>query len=1001
MRWRKIQQNEEEEPEAQEAQETQEEEPLDYIIDEASLEAEETQERKGGFRDFIEGIKNRVAGVRIDEEAEQEYASSIDDQRIVVQTDRDFKITFINDRAKQFLSLGDEAIGKSIAGTMISSGEESERLLERVRQNFFDGQERFQNIVVRAYNRVYNISWLSISVEALHDEECGIVGIMWTARDISDSVLMSKEEATAQVPSLISAIDDVPAPLLVVGSGRVIVAWNKRFLDIFKVDPAKDIVTPETLLSVLLLNVVEHHAFVEKAIRLSDPSGGPFSMDLKDGRKFLCQGTKATVEGYEGCVVWTFQQVFSQGRWMGMEPSENRPDLHMEDIPDLLWEIDSTHRIIYASQGLGELIGHHVDDMAGLDLFHFVDLEDHVKLKDILSKTDGAVHRAEVRMIRADGNLAYMQLDIKRLPDKNSLPTGHLIAGGDVSDRKRAERSLVDMVHAFRTLMEHTHDGVWMMDESGVVIQWNEAMEEMTSIRPSEAIGRALPDLDPLCQGFTDIYERVVSKLNHKDMLILNNQVETVLTKRSGSSTAVKVEVHPITTDKGHLVMGICTMVGPREKRDVPAVDLYQRMVDNSPDLLLNLDQSRVITYCNRVIEGLLGRKWDDVIGREVSEVFPGWPAKRTDAPCGGQFDLEIRDTEGHRRTYHMTGVSMDNDTCQVHGEEITEKLQMKKRLLATEDLGRKLMEAFPDPAFLLDETDTVSFASEKATKLFDIGGGKPGWMHIVADFDQESAKELLSNVRQHGRCSDVKLHLIAKDLTQYVTAMDVEPVLNADGVMTGFLFILRSLALNVQAAPDESLGMHIEQEPLGAVAEVVCTPIVAEEEEELPFPIMSAADKWEQLSKFYPMIGKAEPRWISLQDMCQIVSSNMGDDVDPSGEIDGVEILADPLAVNVLPKLVENALVHGKKVTKVDVKFFVGDKGGYIVIEDDGVGVPTAAKEEIFEYSHNGRNGHDLHFVREVLFATQIDISESGDPERGARFEIFVPMGKFRQKKK
>ena len=596
-----------------------------------------------------------------------------------------------------------------------------------------------------------------------------------------------------------------------------------------------------------------------------------------------------------------------------------------------------------------------------------------------------------------------MQLDLKRLPDKNSQPTGHLIAGWDVSDRKRAERSLVDMVHAFRTLMEHTHDGVWMMDESGVVIQWNLAMEEMTSIRPSEAIGRALPDLDPLCKGFTDIYERVVSKLNHKDMLILNNQVDIVLTKRAGTSAAFKVEVHPITTEKGQLVMGICTSVGPKEKKEVPAVDIYQQMADNSPDLLLNLDQNQVITYCNRIIEGLLGRKWDDITGRGVTEVFPGWPIIKAESKCTFQFDLEIRDTDGHRRTYHMTGAYLEGtNTCQVHGEEITEKLQMKKRLLATEDLGRKLMEAFPDPAFLMDETDNISFANAKATKLFDLGNAKAGWLHIVADFDQESAKELVSTVKEHGRCSDVKMHLVAKDLTQYVSSLDVEPVLNADGLMTGYLFIMRNLTMNVQAAPDESLSMQTELDTLGLgmAAEVVSAP-VAVEEEELPFPIMSAQDKWEQLSKFYPLIGKSDPRWISLQDMCKIVSQNMIDDVDPSGEIDGVEIFTDPLAVNVLPKLVENSLLHGKKVSKVDVKFFVGDKGGYIVVEDDGVGIPEGAKEEIFEYALNGRNGHDLHFVREVLFTTQLEISESGEQNRGARFEIFVPMGKFRQKKK
>ena len=398
LRWRKIQEAEETEPEGQQ----EEEEPLDYIIDENSLAQDEAEERKGSFREFFGGLKTLVTGQRIDEEAEQEYVSTMDEQRIVVQTDIDFKITFINDRAKQILGLGDESLGKSIAGAMISGGEETEKLLERVKHNMVEGQERFQSIVVRAYNHAY-ISWLSISVEAMRDDEVGVVGLMWTARDISDSVLMSKEESNVRRPMLASAIEDISAPVLVVGGGRVIVAWNRRFLELFKVDPEKELVTPETLLSVLLLNVAEHHSFVEKVIRLNDPSGGPFRMDLKDGRRYLTVGRKATMAGYEGCVVWTFQQEYSQGRWMDTDATLNRPDLHMEDIPDLLWELDSSRRILYASHTLSDLLGHGSDDMVGTDLFTFVHIEDHPKLLELLGKTDGAMHRADIRMVRADG----------------------------------------------------------------------------------------------------------------------------------------------------------------------------------------------------------------------------------------------------------------------------------------------------------------------------------------------------------------------------------------------------------------------------------------------------------------------------------------------------------------------------------------------------------------------------------------------------------------------
>lgn len=986
MKWRKIQQDEENEPRAPE------EEPMDYIIDEATLAEEAERERRGGIKDFFGSFRNLVTGQRKDEEVVQEYVASMDDDRIVVQTDKDFRITFINERAKQFFNLSDDAMGKGIAGTMICSGDESNRLLERVRHNIVDEEERFENIVVRAYNSSYNISWLSISVEAIRDEECGIVGIMWSARDISDSVLMSYEESTTPSASLHDTIENFPAPLMVVGMGRVIAAWNHQFLELWGLQDERTLTT-ESLLSGILMQLKDDQEFVDKVIRLNGLGLEPLTIKLNDGRTFHCLGRRSDLPGLKDCVVWSFQES------LVAEPNGIFAEVRMEDVPDLLWEIDSTQHIKYVGNAVPKILGHRVEEMRGRTLFDFVHKDDVPRLKEAFAQKDEVVHRIEARIVRRDGNMANLQMDLKRLPEKKLGSAGHIIVGNDISDRKRAERSLVDMVHAFRTLMEHTNDGVWMMDESGVVIQWNEAMEQITSVRPSESIGRALPDLDPLCRGFTDIYEKVVSRLNHRDLLILQNQVEIVLTNRSGASAAVKVEVHPITTDKGHLVMGICTSVVPRERREPATFDLYQRIVENSPDMVINTDHRGTITYCNRITETILGKKWDDVVGRAVADVFPGWPGLRQEEGCG-EFDLELRDTEGRMRTFHLTGMRVADDqlSCQFQGEEITEKLAIRRRLLASDDLGRKLMEAFPDPAFLSDEKGLVSFANDQAIRLFRLEPGKDVWLDIVADYDREAAVELLQNVKRHGHCHDETMHLVSRDMSQYAAKVDVEPVLNADAQVSGFLLLLRSLAQSGSAISDHGMMAVSEAEVLEALAEVAATTCTAEEE--FDFPILPPGEKWKQLAEMYPLIGKQKPRWLSLQDMCGTVARAMGDEVEPNGEIDGVEIFADPLADKVIYKLVENSLVHGKKTSKVDVKFFVGERGGYIVVEDDGVGVPDKMKEEIFEYSFRGRNGHDLHFVREVLFNTQILISEVGESSRGARFEIFIPMGKFRKKK-
>ena len=67
------------------------------------------------------------------------------------------------------------------------------------------------------------------------------------------------------------------------------------------------------------------------------------------------------------------------------------------------------------------------------------------------------------------------------------------------------------------------------------------------------------------------------------------------------------------------------------------------------------------------------------------------------------------------------------------------------------------------------------------------------------------------------------------------------------------------------------------------------------------------------------------------------------------------------------------------------------------IVCEDDGVGVPESEKEKTFERGSVKNTGLGLALSREVLDITGITIRETGEPGRGARFEIAVPKGAYR----
>lgn len=153
------------------------------------------------------------------------------------------------------------------------------------------------------------------------------------------------------------------------------------------------------------------------------------------------------------------------------------------------------------------------------------------------------------------------------------------------------------------------------------------------------------------------------------------------------------------------------------------------------------------------------------------------------------------------------------------------------------------------------------------------------------------------------------------------------------------------------------------------------------------------------QFTKTCESIGSNAPVW---QDLLTIVETaakevvlghiRLTHDLPP-----GIEICTDPLIVRVFSNLIDNSVRYGGTITTI--RFF-GEKheGPYLIVcEDDGVGIPERLKERIFERGFGKNTGLGLFLAREILSITGITIRETGEPGKGARFEIIVPKLMYR----
>lgn len=112
----------------------------------------------------------------------------------------------------------------------------------------------------------------------------------------------------------------------------------------------------------------------------------------------------------------------------------------------------------------------------------------------------------------------------------------------------------------------------------------------------------------------------------------------------------------------------------------------------------------------------------------------------------------------------------------------------------------------------------------------------------------------------------------------------------------------------------------------------------------------------------------------------------------------EAVAIYADPLLRKVFFNLIDNALRYGGDgLTSIQITSQVEDGALVLVFTDDGTGIPVKDTTRLFTKGFGKNTGLGLFLSREILAITDITINETGEPGKGARFEIVVPEGAWR----
>ena len=161
---------------------------------------------------------------------------------------------------------------------------------------------------------------------------------------------------------------------------------------------------------------------------------------------------------------------------------------------------------------------------------------------------------------------------------------------------------------------------------------------------------------------------------------------------------------------------------------------------------------------------------------------------------------------------------------------------------------------------------------------------------------------------------------------------------------------------------------------------------------------VKDAADRIQRQIEFtrdYTDLGVRAPEWQRISGAIRSAALHELPIDDESGDL---AVYADPMLTRVFANLMDNTVRHGESASRVRVRYWLEENGALTLAwEDDGGGVPAEEKEEIFKRGVGKNTGLGLFLIREILGITGISITETGEPGKGARFEMLVPEGMYR----
>lgn len=303
----------------------------------------------------------------------------------------------------------------------------------------------------------------------------------------------------------------------------------------------------------------------------------------------------------------------------------------LENSPDGISIVDEHGRFTLWNKAAEEVYGYTFEELKGKHAFDLYSDKSELDamLKELRVK-DG-VKRYPIFMKKKDGTIAAFELSLSLLKDDTNRTLGSVGVARDITERKRAEETLLASERRFREVLENIHLLAVSLDTEGHITFCNDFFLNLTGWKREEVIGKDWFEV------FVPTESRNVLRTTYLRGIALGeikshyeDEIASCFDKRCLIAWSATLLRDPAGKVIGATMIGRDIGEGRRMEMELRKASAeMELLIASIPSILIELSgEDRVIGWNSAAVR-TFGLATDDVMGRTLRECAPKWDWKK------------------------------------------------------------------------------------------------------------------------------------------------------------------------------------------------------------------------------------------------------------------------------------------------------------------------------------------------------------------------------------